>query len=285
MARDLESRGVMETLVDATSSVKRIRISISRSSDLFNAASHKNFQVEEASGWSALGRIMTSKAWSPSIWKDGLRGKEHFQVAYLVGIDVDEGLSLNDAIEQCQKLDIGVIVGTTRNHQKIKDNKPACDRYRLVFKYDRAITDYREYEHNVRVAVDFWGGDAAAKDAARFFFPCKEIVHISRGADIYASEYDPTPAAAKIATNNIRKYLRIKYDRTPRWISAFLESGQLCRGKARNQTIFVVARSMTELGFIAEDIINAIKAAPIDRHDLTDRELDTAINSGINRGS
>lgn len=130
--------------------------------------------------------IITQSMWSPSLFEDGVRSNKSFSSTKLMVLDIDSGLS----IEQAKKLFINFrhVIGTTRNHQKEKVSAsgritPACDRFRIILELEEVITDAKVYKrvwHHVKGMCPQL--DEACKDPARFFYPCTEIVHIQDGA-------------------------------------------------------------------------------------------------------
>lgn len=135
-----------------------------------------------------LSKCMTWRPWSPIKWKDGRRCKDNFLVAYYMGLDFDEGLSLMEAKDIFQ--DSIHIIGTTKSHQKEKGGVVA-DRFRVVLRFDEPIYDADLFKYQIERAVKLYGCDNAAKDAGRPFWPCKEIISIN--PDGYTQEIHEKP--------------------------------------------------------------------------------------------
>jgi hypothetical protein len=117
-------------------------------------------------------------AWSPACFKDGYRAEKNFQMAEAVALDFDSGeLSLADAVNNF--CDMQHIIGTTRSHQISKGGGPPVDRFRVVLRLEEPLTNLADYRETLRCLLYRYPADPAAKDGARFFFPCKEIVSVS----------------------------------------------------------------------------------------------------------
>lgn len=109
------------------------------------------------------------------MYEGNYRKRENFLGAELIGLDFDSGLSLDEALVRFKNY--WHVIGTTRSHQKEKDGKPACDRFRVILRLDQVVREYKDYEHTVRLLLkENPEADPAAKDAARQFFPCREII-------------------------------------------------------------------------------------------------------------
>lgn len=71
--------------------------------------------------------------WPFHLRAEGLkRANENFGKANLLAIDIDEGLSLESAIREFDRMALGIY--TTEHHMLRKGNKPACDRFRVLFR-------------------------------------------------------------------------------------------------------------------------------------------------------
>lgn len=132
-------------------------------------------------GWKAViaptagevAQICSKYVCSPCIWSHGVRKKANFRMAEWIGLDFDEGMSLEEAKETFEPY-IHVI-GTTRSHQKEKGGK-VCDRFRVFLRLSDRCQSIRDYEATADMLVKKYGADPAAKDGARLFWPCNEII-------------------------------------------------------------------------------------------------------------
>lgn len=129
-----------------------------------------------------LGLEITEFPWCPSLF-NGTRSVKNFVSSQVLAYDIDnypdqKQLRLDDA--KILFKDYCVILGTTRSHQVQKGKNPPADRYRIILTLDNPITDADLYTAHWQYYKEKLGltgiADEAVKDAARYFFPCKEIV-------------------------------------------------------------------------------------------------------------
>lgn len=106
--------------------------------------------------------------YSACTFKDGERKQENFQKANLIILDFDEGLTLEAAKSTFK--DYTYIIATTRNHQKIKKDAPACDRFRVILFSDVEFTDRETFRAFMEYMTERFQSDPACKDAARTYF-------------------------------------------------------------------------------------------------------------------
>jgi hypothetical protein len=139
-----------------------------------------DFVTHKLSGSKELKEIILNRPYCLGLFKDNYRNINNFEKSYFIGIDVDEGLSLEDAKRIFA--DHKHIIGTTRSHQKDKVTKsgkvkPACDRFRIILFLTEPITDAETfYTTWFSLESKFEGLDPACKDPSRFWFPSVEIV-------------------------------------------------------------------------------------------------------------
>lgn len=248
----------------------------------FDAAAYgKGFRVADTNVPARIARGMSSYTWSPCIWRDGVRKKTHFLRADWAVLDFDSGeLTLAQALQLW--CDCVHVIGTTRSHQKEKDGKPACDRFRVALLFERPVTDLRDYEHAVGALVELHGADPQARDGARYFFPCTQIVSIS--IEGYAEEWSAAPAPPDpdlaLRRHKLAVYRFERYRKLPPWLERFLAHGAVV-AKGRNHTAYCAARTLTELGMERGAVYTAVALAPIDTQGLRPGEIDQAIRNGI----
>ena len=113
--------------------------------------------------------------------------------------------------------------------------------------------------------------DEACKDQARFFFPCREIVHIQNG---HLMSW-PKPPTVNELTKRMNKYLnkevrRSKLGMLPKKIDDFLNIG-LCR--ERRPACFSTAAALARFGWQFDVAKEAILSAPFDRSGLSAKDL------------
>lgn len=98
-----------------------------------------------------------------------------FKASRYIGIDIDIGLSLNDAIDKMKMLGWRSFINTTKSHIPVTK-----ERFRIVIELDREVTCAKEYMEIMSYVVDevFPMADPLCVDAARFFFACRQNVYL-----------------------------------------------------------------------------------------------------------
>jgi biotin operon repressor len=105
-------------------------------------------------------------AFTPAIF-DGNRKRANFVSSQIIALDLDNGVSVCDALTSDDIAAYAVFVGATVS------STPEHPRSRVLFVLDRPVTDADEYEALVRGALHHFAAlepDAACKDAARFYY-------------------------------------------------------------------------------------------------------------------
>jgi hypothetical protein len=127
----------------------------------------------------ALKEIIVNNDWSPAIFKHNYRNNENFESTSLMVLDIDDGLALRDAIELFAPYEH--LIATTKSHQKEKDGKPACDRYRVVLRLSGDVRDRDTFTATwFELHKKFPFIDSKCKDPARFFYKCTDaFIHIN----------------------------------------------------------------------------------------------------------
>lgn len=118
-----------------------------------------------------LTAFITRGVWSPIVYTKGYRHQDNFRYADWCTLDFDKNASLQDAITEFSNH--AHIIGTTKSHTE--ENH----RFRVCIPFSERIKDLAVYRYNMKILTDRYGSDPAAKDGARFFYPCKEIVHVA----------------------------------------------------------------------------------------------------------
>lgn len=140
--------------------------------------------------WNDLANLVCATAWSPAIFghvvvtnsngttSSGLhRLASNVKKIEILAFDVDEGGSVSKATNALKHHGLAGIIGATRNHQKPKNEGPACDRFRIILPLAHSLESEAEFKN-----VWFHGlqcfpyADKACKDRSRLFFPCSHIL-------------------------------------------------------------------------------------------------------------
>lgn len=134
------------------------------------------FIEKEYSSLEDLSTIICNFKWSHIIWENENRNEKSFKATNMVVLDIDNNLSLNDALEMFGKYKH--IITTTKNHQQNK-NGNICDRFRIVLFLEKQITNIFEYKNTMKsISIQYPFIDKACVDGARFWFPSNKIISI-----------------------------------------------------------------------------------------------------------
>lgn len=140
---------------------------------------------------SELSQVILKYPWSPATFKNTSDGRKRVAVNAaensLLVLDIDEGMTIQEAKAVIKKNRFAALIGTTRSHGKDKRTKsgkvkPACDRFRVVLKLSKAVHNDQEFKAAWFAAKKlFPAADEACKSIANFFYPCNKIVGRYRG--------------------------------------------------------------------------------------------------------
>lgn len=130
-----------------------------------------DFEVREIS-LEQLEAIFLNHNHSPFIWKGGKRKAENCQQFTALAVDVDEGLTLDEALKMFSGT--RCIIYTTTHHRKEKrtgkETKPACDRFRLLFPLPETLM-VEAFPGKEALQNKFPFSDTACFEVGRQFFP------------------------------------------------------------------------------------------------------------------
>lgn len=227
--------------------------------------------------FSDLPRYITRHTWSPIIYSDQIRREDNFKHSWFVGLDFDEGLTLQAAIENIF-CDMRHIIGTTRSHQKPKGDRPACDRFRVILQFSECITDLRTYKWNINRCISHYESDMRAKGASRLFFPCQEIVSVGDG---YLLDVEKPPAwfmdnSAKDA--ELAAYSNL--GELPFWLKRNLDS-YVPQGR-RNDSVFGMAKDLSKIKFNKTFVESTLYRSRVYQENSNDKDFVRGFNSTIN---
>lgn len=233
-----------------------------------NAKAYKTFYPVEATD-EELKTIITTKVWSPIIFKDLHRRKISYESCELLAFDFDNGkMTVDMAIDLIKNWDCYGVIGTTKSHQKEKTStggktEPACDRFRLVLKAFSACTDWEQYEYNMSQFFKKLPCDRSCKDAARFFYPCTEIVFSQNGNPIdwvlLPEGFMREPERKAEAAQNI--LMHRNNGTVPDWVTRRLTHG--AKQGDRHRFCYAIGLELTEIGYTTEEIIAAVMGGPL----------------------
>jgi hypothetical protein len=233
----------------------------------------QGYQQVELNDLKSLARLITSAVWSGCVWQGGERKEKCFHVSSLCVLDVDNGYPLQQAIKDV--CDSQHVIATTKSHG-IKG-----DRYRIILPWEAPIPHLDVYRYNMERVISRFDADPACVDAARYFWPSKEVVSISE--DGYFEDVRPLPpdyetknqkelqAAAKHLANP---------GVLPAWITSALKNG-VPEG-FRNNNVYDIAKVLAYHGLGEPETIQMIMNSAIK---LTLKEVSSAVKSGRKRAT
>ena len=231
-------------------------------------------QYEPCYGWDLLKRAIVKVAWSPIVFFEAKRSTENFAFSDFLALDFDDGATMQEIAENFR--DSTFLIGTTKNHMCDKSGVIA-ERFRLVVPWERRITNRDEYVASVSYYIKKYSSDEQCKDAARLFFPCREIT--------YFQDFSPDLESANVTSApEPPKHYEPKYDAItgnrimPRNVFMFLTVGDFFGG-GRNISCFITAKELRDGGLKQSEAIAVINKSPFDRTGFPDREIETAVRS------
>ena len=256
-------------------------ISISKSKEIRGNV-HSFFTTQDIN-FSQFKIILLSCVWSPIVWRGNVRNGSNFKEATYLALDFDDGrYTLRDAEKWVQDGKWSAIIGTSKSHQKEKVSKsgvvqPAVDRFRIVIPFERTITRVAEYKAVMAEILKDIPADQACKDAARFFYPCKEIIFENS-----AGSFEIPSIPEKILQYSEPQIERVDLDRIsegmfPVWMLSALNYG--VPAGQRNVTLFRIAATLAYAGYTDEQILEIVWDSPF--RDLGRQEVEQTVRNGI----
>lgn len=233
----------------------------------------RNFQFYPSKDPHLIAQMITKHAWSPIIFKQGIRKQSHFISARWVALDFDEpGITLAEAVDNifCDHVHI---IGTSKSHQKEK-NGVVCDRFRVLLRLDKPCRDLQSYRATVSKLVGKYDADSACVDGARFFYPCTSIVSV--GEDGFL-----TTVLCSVSKNNIVNKKPSKPSSKSPSLSPWIRKIYLKGVPAgqRNRTCWGAACDMLEAGYTKQEVYRIIYNSIPTTNDFTEEEKCKIINS------
>lgn len=214
--------------------------------------------------------ICDYNGWAPSVFKDGTRNNDSFIFTQIMGLDVDSGLPLTEAIEMFK--DYKHVIATTKSHQKEKTTstgevKPACDRYRVILFLEAPIEDKQIYLNTWFSLFEKYSFiDKACKDPARFYSKSNTVVSIQKEGTLIPVVKD-SPKKVRFAKKAIAKpslTLAVVRDNTATkgklslTTKDFIEQG--AKEGAWNASLFKAAKDMQEQNYTPEEAIKMFES-------------------------
>lgn len=151
------------------------------------------------------------KDYACAVYKNNHRSIDDFLYADAIVFDIDNDHSENpDDWMTPNKVssffcDVPIYIQYSRNHMKVKNNKPARPKFHIIFPIDK-VTDANEYRAmKEKVYSIFPFVDGQALDSARFLFgtaePKVDYIDGTRTLTDFIKEYDDEAKFAKLGEN------------------------------------------------------------------------------------
>lgn len=107
--------------------------------------------------------VSKGKTWCAAFANE--RSANGFISSSLVYIDIDDGLTITEAVNKCRELSLPpALIYTSFSHSA---EKP---KFRIVWQLSDVVIDRRLYKHMLTYLIKSFGGDAACKDAVRLIY-------------------------------------------------------------------------------------------------------------------
>ena len=230
--------------------------------------------AEDGGDPSFIGRCIKKCVNSPIVWHDGRRKQANFKSAEWLVLDIDDGMSLEDAVKEFKGYTH--VIGTTRHHRLPKGEKRIVrDRFRVWLKLNGRCDKLEDYTATVKFYVAKYGGDDQAVDGARKFLPCNEIVSMGTGTLLDVKRFVPQPVRPRPS------FKPLPHQYIPMFIAHLLETGG--PDGARNHSCFKVGRYLGSNGFTEGEIVDMVVNSAIPSPKATLGEIRSAVRNGIAR--
>lgn len=200
--------------------------------------------------------------WSGCAWRGGVRASAHFIASGWCVMDFeDPEYTLAQAVKAF--CDCRHVIGTTKSHGTDKGGRYGrpIDCFRVAIPWEHTITNRAEYEHNMACAAATYPMDRAARDPARLFYPCREVVSVS--TEGYAFEVVPAPPPPP---------------RLPVPLGAMTPEAEFCLSRVipqgyRSWAIYGASRDLARAGFSFETVHARFLASPTFKNCTDTRSL------------
>lgn len=253
--------------------IKR-KISVSLSSDL-TRKNYKFFKTVEITYLIQLSNIIMKYVWSPIVWRNGERLRKNFISCDYLVLDFDSGATALEIRDWCRKLDLAYFIGATKSHGIAKDEKPPCDRFRLVIPAKGSAESHFQLTQNIAYLKSLLPIDSQCKDGARYFYPCREVLFSGPGKQWSWRPYRP-PSEKAIEYKRSFSSARLLSNYAKRLINKPITHGE------RNCTFFKIGAEFTRCGYSEADIIALADDVEYELSgDFSKEERNECIRNGI----
>lgn len=231
---------------------------------------HINYKPVNVSGLKEVAQLALTNNVSTGIFKNNYRNIKNFEKAYFIGLDVDDGMTIEEAKQKFKEFAHAIL--PTRNHKKEKNGKVA-DRFRVFLKLETPIytaKDFYETWASLKTMVEQI--DPAAKDPSRQFFKSTKIEEIQE-----SGKSVPVKKWIKKEKPEIKSVLKGKLSRgTLEFLTFGAENG------LRNASLYKCLRDLYQNGYNKEDS-RIIVQEICDKIGLDEQELEQTLGSAFSR--
>lgn len=241
----------------------------------FNPGNYsKGFNWINTDDLEIIGRLCKTFFHSAIVWKDGVRTSDNFNGANWLQLDFDDGRTLEEGCELFK--DYTHIIGTSKSHQLEKKGK-VCDRFHVYLKLDTITPISKEdYLATLKFYTKKFNTDPAATDAARMFYPIKDVKSAMQGMELKIKKY-------LRPESNRPRFMQPRDDLTPkRWLNHLLEYGPP-PGVSRNTCCFKVACHLKRLGFTEDEVLTQLMNSAIPIASSVHKEVQAVVASAWKR--
>lgn len=195
--------------------------------------------------------LITTTKWSPGIFQNNKRNLKSFMYADCIGLDVDDDLCLDEAVELMK--DYKCIIAPTKSHNKDKNGKTA-HRFRILVFTDGRITNEKDYTATWKELEKIMPQlDGAAKDGSRYYEPSIFVFFSNaNGKPFPISKYVKSDTQLSIVEDNNTTKVN---PGTADFLLNLAPHGQ------RNGRLFAAAADTRANGWTQDQFIKAIKEA------------------------
>ena len=232
-----------------------------------NPSRHTRFKTFVPKTMDQFLEILVTRVWSPVIWKSGFRSRNNFARATLVALDFDSGeMTLGAMEKECKDLGLWYVLATTKSHQVAKVSRsgeaiPATDRFRLILRSEKTCIDRERYEYNMKLFPEYWPCDPSCSDAARFFWPCREVVSYSEdGLKLPWLNFDEDYVPERLRYIRHAEKLRNmgRHGMMPEWVSVILHGTKRVPRGERHKTCYRLGATWMLLGWELDTLIDYV---------------------------
>lgn len=202
---------------------------------------------------------MKSKYWSTAEFAENRRAnKNYIMTPSLFAIDIDGGLTIEQAEATLLAQGYAFAIATTRNHRIAKDGVVA-DRFRVLLVLERSITSAESHLATWKhvVAEILPQADPACKDPARGYYYSTSLYCIHEGNPLPVKDAPPAISLKQLVNSQMLGKRQLERD-----TKTLLERG-VGKGK-RDIEIFKAALDFKSSGFELDEALAQILAAPIE---------------------